>query len=352
MAHRITIGMAGKASKVVVSVLVTCVLAAIAVTIVLLVTRPTHSKPVRLIVDTDIGPWTDDVGTLAMLHTFSDRGEVQLDAIMANNAFEGVVPLIDALNVYFNRSQIAIGVTKDPNAHKDTGKLGWPEYVLANSQLFPHPNYENNSQADDAVLLYRKLLSKADDQSITILSIGYLTNLGHLLQTSSDPYSSLSGVDLVKRKVKHMVAMAGKFPSGTETNLKNQTELARVALHAWPTPLTFVGFEVGTKKQCGNNLIDYATNTSILAHSPVSKIFEMYYQWKGRLDGCFDQVAAYVAVRGVSPFFDLVHGQIELLPNGTNIWHLDAKGAQAYVKQRDGVSNSTIIDAINPLMER
>ena len=57
------------------------------------------------------------------------------------------------------------------------------------------------------------------DKSVTVITVGFLTNLKKLLQSKADMFSPLSGEQLVKQKVKQLVSMAGKFPSGSEFNV-------------------------------------------------------------------------------------------------------------------------------------
>ena len=64
-------------------------------------------------------------------------------------------------------------------------------------------------EATDA---YRKVLSEAEDHSVVISSIGFVTNLAALLQTNPDQYSSLNGYDLVATKVKTIVWQGGWYP--------------------------------------------------------------------------------------------------------------------------------------------
>src|SRR5690606_30024778 len=136
------------------------------------------------------------------------------------------------------------------------------EYVVKH---YPHPMYRKNAEAEDAVTLYRRILATSDDRSVTVLSIGNFINLANLLKSKPDQYSPLSGQKLVKRKVDRMVAMAGKFPRGRETNIINDVNSSLSVIPHWPTPILFVGFEVGEKIRCGGNLL----NNSRLENSPV-----------------------------------------------------------------------------------
>ena len=314
-----------------------------------------HSM-LHIILDTDIGPWPDDVAALAYLHSYADHNKLELLAVMANNAYEGIVAVIDAMNTYFNRTHIPIGITKDSSAVRDQGVIGWPQYVVDN---FPHPNYQLNSQAYDAVKLYRKVLADADDYSVTILSIGYFNNLANLLKSPSDEYSDLNGRQLIELKVRNLVAMAGEFPSGAETNIRDQIEAASGALLNWPTPVTFSGEEIGRDIECGLNLIDPNNNNiTYMPKSPVGMMFQMAYQYDGDWTwghyGCYDPTAALITVRGVQPMFENVPGMIGIDPvNGTNWWVVpdDPKLiTQSYIRQVQNVD--TIKDTINKFIYR
>ncbi|KAJ6223171.1 hypothetical protein RDWZM_001716 [Blomia tropicalis] len=299
----------------------------------------------RIIVDTDIGAWPDDAGSLAMLHKWADNGLLEIQAIMANNAYEGIVPVIDAMNHFYGRPEIPIGVTKDPNATSFTGDLHWQEWLLAN---FRHPKYQNNSQAPDSIQLYRKLLSKASNGSIKLLSIGYLTNLANLLETSGDEFSPLTGKELIQAKVSHTFVMGGIFPTGEpETNIAGDAKSSVKSLPHWPTPVIYSGFEVGDFVPCGRKLLNPTTNRSIDQLSPIGKFIELFTLKYG-VEGCYDELATLIAVKGYENYFELVPGRIMILENGTNYWINDKSAPpQWYTKPK--VSSQTLLDVIDPL---
>lgn len=61
------------------------------------------------------------------------------------------------------------------------------------------------------VTLYRRLLAESPDSSVVVVSVGFSTNLGRLLESWGDKYSPLDGIELVKRKVKFCSVMGGSF---------------------------------------------------------------------------------------------------------------------------------------------
>jgi pyrimidine-specific ribonucleoside hydrolase len=170
-----------------------------------------NAVPVPVIFDTDIGPDYDDVGAIAMLHALADSGQATILATVASSKYANVAPVLSVYNTYFGRPDIPIGVPKG-NAVTDRDFQGWSDTVVAR---YPH-KVKSNAEVPESVEIYRQVLAKQPDQSVTIVTVGFLTNLANLLESKPDKYSRLSGKELVSKKVKRLVSMAGKFPEGKE----------------------------------------------------------------------------------------------------------------------------------------
>ena len=56
-------------------------------------------------------------------------------------------------------------------------------------------------QVDDALTVLRESLAQAEDDSVVIVSLGFLHNIAQLLRSSPDNISDLSGSELVRKKV-------------------------------------------------------------------------------------------------------------------------------------------------------
>src|SRR6478609_1756840 len=125
-------------------------------------------KPVNIIFDTDIAPDYDDVGAMALLHAFADKGEAKILATISCNAFETTAPTLSVLNTYFKRPGIPIGITKNALPNKSCSQQ-WAQAIIAK---YPH-TLQSNNQAMDAVKLYRKILSSQPDKSVTVVSVGF-----------------------------------------------------------------------------------------------------------------------------------------------------------------------------------
>lgn len=137
--------------------------------------------PIAVIFDTDCGPDYDDVGALAILHAFADSGYIHILATMASNKHDLVAPSIDVINTYFGHPDIPIGAPKSDGVNIGAYQK-WPDSLIAK---YPH-DLMSTGEAPDAVKLYRKILSEQEDASVTIISVGFLTNLGNLIMSEPD----------------------------------------------------------------------------------------------------------------------------------------------------------------------
>jgi inosine-uridine nucleoside N-ribohydrolase len=301
----------------------------------------TGKTPVSIILDTDIGPDYDDVGAMAVFHALSDRGEARPLAVISSNKNELAVPCIDVINTFFGRPELPTGVPKG-NAPDFGAFQKWPEMLVAK---YPH-KINKSSDAPDAVETYRKVLAKQPDQSVTIVTVGFLTNLANLLSSAPDHISPLSGEILVRRKVKQLVSMAGAFPSGREYNVHVDSVASEKVFSKWPTQIVFSGFEIGKQIKTGLRIIN---NQKL--NSPVKDVYELAMpQSKGDADGrmSWDQTAVLVAIRGNLPYFGLKRGKI-IVEGGNNKWQDDPMGQHAYLVESMPIPQVTML--IEALMQ-
>jgi inosine-uridine nucleoside N-ribohydrolase len=271
---------------------------------------------IPVIFDTDIAGDYDDVGAMALLHTFADKGEAKILATISCNAFETTAPTISVLNTYFGRPDIPIGIVKKDKPNKDCAQQ-WAQAIIAK---YPH-NIKSNSQAIEAVALYRKILASQADGSVTIISVGFFTNLADLLRSGADKYSKLTGAQLVKKKVKNLVSMATGIGTDGKTfseyNVNVDAASAQEVFKNWPTPITLSGFEIGEKILTGIRLIN---NTSI-QNSPVKDAFKVALTKDKNTVGrnSWDETAVLTAIRGPKPYFTYRKLNMEIKDDGTDV---------------------------------
>ena len=280
-------------------------------------------SPVKIIFDSDMGPDYDDVGALTILHAFADSGKAEILATMASNQYELVAPCIEVINTYYGRPSIPIGSPKTHGVNIGCSQH-WSDSLVA---YYPH-NLTSTSQAQDAVSLYRKILAAQSDTAVVIVTVGFLTNLNDLLLSPPDAISSLNGNDLVLKKVKRLVAMAGKFPAGSEFNVKEDSTSSKYVFDHWPTPVILSGFEIGEKVLTGKKLIN--SNLASPAKMAFSIAIPMSDEDKnGRKS--WDQTAVLTAVKGAPFAFGQVKGQMIVEPSGFNRWKNKDDGLHTYL---------------------
>ncbi|MCI5129067.1 MAG: hypothetical protein D3907_11335, partial [Candidatus Electrothrix sp. AUS3] len=156
----------------------------------------------RLILDTDISSDVDDVGAVAVLHSLANQGRVQILAMQVSSGDPWSVPCLDALNTWFDEPDIPVGMVKGKAVQHQS------KYTRIIAEEFPHDS-DTGEKAPDAVTLYRRILAEQPDQSVTLVTIGYLTNLENLLRSKADEISPLDGIKLVRQKVQRLVCMGG-----------------------------------------------------------------------------------------------------------------------------------------------
>jgi hypothetical protein len=190
----------------------------------------TKPKPVSLIFDSDFGPDYDDVGALALLHALADQGEVEILATIASTTYPNVGPALDVVNTYFQRPDIPIAIPTINGVDRGDPQH-WSDTIVAN---YPH-DIMSNDEVESATDLYRQLLASSPDSSITIVTVGFLTNMVNLLQSEPDQHSALNGSQLITKKVKELVSMAGWFPKGREFNVFIDAKSSIYTFENWPT---------------------------------------------------------------------------------------------------------------------
>lgn len=210
-----------------------------------------QTAPNKIIFETDMGNDIDDVLALAMLYSYMDVGQVELLAISSNKHSSYSIPFIDVMNTWYGYPEIPVGsVVYDAEMEKEEHLYTKSVLEFRNSEnIFFAGNKTNYDKVPESVSLYRKILAEQQDQSVTIVSVGFSTNLARLLSSSPDQISSLSGKDLVAKKVKLLSLMGGNFvnPKFAEYNVVHDIPSAISLFSEWPTEIVVSPFELGNQ---------------------------------------------------------------------------------------------------------
>ena len=123
----------------------------------------------------------------------------------------------------------------------------------------------------------------------------------------------------MKKKVRQLVCMAGRFPEGGEFNLDRDAASSVAVFSKWPTTIFFSGWEIGHKVRTGLPLI----NNDKISNSPVKDVFRISIPKDpqdslGRMS--WDETAVLVAIKGYQPWYKLNPGKIIINKDGSNRW--------------------------------
>ena len=281
-----------------------------------------HTQGVSAIIfDTDFAEDVDDVGALAILHAMADSGEADILGVMISSGDYYALRAVDTVNTYYGRPDIPIGTTWEPAVSVDSN------YTLELALDFPN----DVEAAPNAIDLYRQLLAEQPDDSVTIVTVGFLTNLQGLLASESDEHSVLSGSELVAAKVAKLVVMGGHYPDSAahpddrEYNFALDSEATYDVIPNWPTPIVFSGFEIGWDIVTGAILQEVAS-----PDNPVRVAYDLFNGGVGR--SSWDLTAVHFAVRGVADVWQLCGpGYNEVYPDGRNRWDSETDRAHFYL---------------------
>ena len=291
------------------------------------------SGVVNLIMETDLGNDVDDALAMDMLYKYLDAGKINLMAVNLNK--EGTAPAeyTDILNTWYGYPDIPIGVIRD-GADCENDAINYAKAVVMLKDSTGAPAFARTLKEydtlPDAHILYRKLLAEAEDESVVIASVGFSTNLIRLLETPADEYSELNGKDLVAKKVRLLVTMAGDFedPSIHEYNVVKDIPAAKIIFGEWPTPVVTSPFEVGIKIQYPASSIE--NDFGWAGTHPVVEAYKAYQPMPYDRP-TWDLTAILYAVEGGDWFSLSPAGDITVTEEGSTLFTPNENGTRRYL---------------------
>lgn len=284
------------------------------------------SRPAQIILDTDIATDCDDAGALAVLHALASAGEAEILAVLVNNKDTASVGAVAAINAFYCRPSIPLGAYQGEVIGTPAGDF--VQALAADTARYGH-SIIGRDQVPSATAVYRRTLAAAPDGRAIIVSIGHLNNLHDLLASTADDHYPLGGLELVRKKVAHVVMMGGDYPTGREYNFfaHGSDAVTASVLERWPTPVLFSGFTFGAAILTGPAL------TTLPPEHPVRRAYAMYPS-KPLINGrpSWDQTAVLAAVRGPAPLWKLSEPGRNLVSiDGSNHWTADPVSPHAYL---------------------
>lgn len=287
-----------------------------------------QSDPVNVIFETDMTLDVDDVGALAVLHGLQTEGKVNLLGVCYNEVHPLASNVIDAINTYYHRGTIPIGIYRKELKDPDSADYFTSERKFDVDNM-THDPFDNI--VADAVAVYKHVLKTQPDNAVIIISVGFLNNLYDLLK---DP----EGFELVKRKVKLLAVMGGLNNDGFNFTRHDLVDQTQYVLENWPG--TLVTTHVGGDMITGETL----TSTTPI-HNPVRRAYELEWHQGPDIGRCsWDQVTVLYAIYGAK-YFEEDWNDSGSLKNGYT-WNF-SRGIRGYAAPKN---NKEVENEIERLM--
>ena len=291
-----------------------------------------EQKDCRIIFDCDMGSSTDDLFALMLLYRYMDMKRCNLLGVVVDRMGAANADAVDVMNNFYGYPDVPIGLERagihDPKVFIPYHNVAYARTEDA-EKLFKQ-TYKSKDEYPEGYKLYRKLLAEQPDHSVTIASVGFVTSLSRLLQSGPDEYSNLSGVELVRNKVKAIYAMGGVFGEAVEPdyNFTQAIDFSLKFFELWPkeVDIIFCPGEVGDP-------LDYRPEQVIADMNwtdchPIKWVYQNVQCDTGQK--MWDPLAVINAVEGDDLYTLSPRGWVELTPKGETIFTADPKGNARY----------------------
>jgi hypothetical protein len=267
-----------------------------------------ENNPVRIILDTDMGSDCDDAGALALLHAYADSGMAEIVGCIYSS---GKVPygagIVEAINIYYGRPDIPIGAYHGDEVGDPVDKMT-AEKLARDTRAFGN-RIIHNTDTDEQTRLNRRLLAKAEDHSITYITIGHTKGLYELLVSEPDEISPLSGYDLVLQKIDRWIALGALnafneghyFVKDWNFFFNNTVVYTKYLVENFPRPSYFI--DAGTHVMTGETLAS-TPKGNIVRTVYRDWLWEVFRKPLEYQRPSWDLAAVYYAVEGTGDYLE------------------------------------------------
>lgn len=294
-------------------------------------------EPVKIIFDTDLGNDIDDVLALQMLLNYHKQGKVDLLGVTISKANPMAVEYVDGFCNFNNIENLPLGYVFNGVKPGEGKYLKQTLSKVVDGEKILKPNRSVEDNIPEAYKLIRKLLASQPNQSVVLVAVGPETNIGRLLQSEGDEYSSLNGIELVKQKVKLLSIMGGHYGAEPfpEWNIVNDLKASQNVFSLSPVPIIASGWEVGKALLYPHQSIEY--DFSDQEKNPLCVSYRAWEQMPYDRP-TWDLTSVLIAAEPQKDFF-------ELSPRGTI--QIDDEGNSIFSENEDGMHRYLIHDVSN-----
>lgn len=299
----------------------------------------------KLFIDTDLGGDCDDVGALALANIFKNKGLIDIVGMTHTTSMPFGAGCIDLINKYYGNAGIKVGATRRE------GYCSFDTNQYAQKMLHDLGDFANTREKyPNSVKVMREVLTSSEDGSITMAFIGQLGNASDLLDSQPDEISKLSGIELVKQKVKKFVIMGGLFREkdekimfggseyGAEYNIVCDIKSAKNVANNCPVEIVFSDFKVGYQIHTGGRLL--------LAKDMKNPVTYAYTVFQNCPRESWDLLAVWYAALGCDDFFSISKaGVVTIADDGESSFAELENGKHYYLRINNDIKY--IVDKID-----
>ena len=301
------------------------------------------TPPINLIIDSDMAYNCDDVGDHAVMWALANRGEVNVLALIASSANGYSAPAMRAIANYYGHPNVPIGAYQGSIPGGGYASSGYTQRLV---NVFGTPG-DTRANYPDAVTVYRQALASAPDNSVYIVMGGFFEPMQGLLQSQPDSISPMSGLELVRAKVRRLIPASGWFPGGKSGNFVADPDAASYVFANWPGEIVSVGDQVGG---------DVPTAPSPNSDPNVDPV-KFAYNVFNSTDYAWTQVALLYAARGVGTILSVggYNGQTVVNPStdpqfpAWDSWSQTPNVGHSYILKQIAPADMSAI--VNPLLQ-
>ncbi|KAH8662505.1 hypothetical protein BX600DRAFT_542201 [Xylariales sp. PMI_506] len=303
----------------------------------------------KIIIDTDFWNFDDDPLAIGIANVFQIWNQTEIVAVVSSIFADLTPPAIDAINTYYGHPDIPIGTQKPlTNETQNPEYTEYGDYITGLTYDFPE-DLRSGYNTTDPLTIYRKYLSEAEDNSITIVLIGEVDNLYHLLLSPPDEYSTLNGSALISAKVAELAVQAAAYGESYNFYFHNETYAATV-VDQWPrdVKLTYIGSNIG-----GNTFFGARLTTELdLSTQPVAYAFNRSVGYNVT-HKTWDATAMYYAIRGIDDVYayNFTTGHDYADVNATTVWESWGESEEnAVIFAENGIGNASFAERLEDIL--
>ena len=287
--------------------------------------KSAEPTPQAIIFETDMGNDIDDAMALDLLFKNMDQGNINLLAVSVHKNNPYSAEYIDIMRHWYGYPNLPIGVNTACVTNMECVDYCTKVALLKNDKGEPMFKRSENPQYEEAVDMYRRILAEQADGSVVIATVGFSTTMAQLLQSQPDKYSSLSGKELVAKKVKYFSIMAGEFVQENfrEYNIWNDLEASKYFFDESPVPMVIVPWTLGDQIQYPGSSI---ANDFTWSDNPMVEGYKAYLQMPYDRP-TWDVISAFYACHPDFEGFTLSgKGEVKVVGEGVTEWRDDENG--------------------------